>query len=56
MPEANSMPTAVEAEVGQEKVRRRLGVAVVNNKIAGFGDITMDGYLDRLYVHKDYRG
>ncbi|MNM93158.1 putative N-acetyltransferase YafP [compost metagenome] len=31
-------------------------VAVVNNEIAGFGDITTAGYLDRLYVHKDYQG
>ncbi|MDR2274916.1 MAG: GNAT family N-acetyltransferase [Sphingobacterium sp.] len=31
-------------------------VAVVNNEIVGFGDITRDGYLDRLYVHKDYQG
>lgn len=23
--------------------------------IVGFGDITADGYLDRLYVHKDYQ-
>ena len=27
-----------------------------NNVIAGFGDITREGYLDRLYVHKDYQG
>lgn len=31
-------------------------VAVLNNEIVGFGDITPDGYLDRLYVHKDYQG
>lgn len=27
-----------------------------NKKIIGFGDITMEGYLNRLYVHKDYNG
>lgn len=30
-------------------------VAVEGSKIIGFGDITDDGYLDRLYVHKDYQ-
>ena len=29
-------------------------VAVENNIIVGFGDIDKSGYLDRLYVHKDY--
>lgn len=31
-------------------------VAVENEKILGFGDIDRTGYLDRLYVHKDYQG
>ena len=31
-------------------------VAVVDEVIAGFGDIDKTGYLDRLYVHKDYQG
>ena len=26
-----------------------------NSKIIGFGDIDKTGYLDRLYVHKDYQ-
>ena len=26
-----------------------------NKKIIGFGDIDKTGYLDRLYVHKDYQ-
>ena len=30
-------------------------VAVENNIIVGFGDIDNSGYLDRLYVHKDYQ-
>lgn len=29
-------------------------VAIDNNMIVGFGDIDQTGYLDRLYVHKDY--
>lgn len=31
-------------------------VAEIGGKLAGFGDITGDGYLDRLYVHKDCQG
>ncbi|WP_071131230.1 GNAT family N-acetyltransferase [Enterococcus timonensis] len=30
-------------------------VAVKNNKIVGFGDIDDTGYLDRLYVDKDFQ-
>lgn len=30
-------------------------VAVLDGIIAGFGDIDSTGYLDRLYVHKDYQ-
>lgn len=30
-------------------------VAVDNGLIVGFGDINNSGYLDRLYVHKDYQ-
>lgn len=30
-------------------------VAVENGVIVGFGDIDKAGYLDRLYVHKDYQ-
>lgn len=31
-------------------------VAVWDGVIVGFGDMASDGYLDRLYVHKDYQG
>ena len=31
-------------------------VAEAEGVIAGFGDIDGTGYLDRLYVHKDYQG
>ena len=31
-------------------------VAVEAGQIIGFGDIDTTGYLDRLYVHKDYQG
>lgn len=31
-------------------------VAEVGGDIAGFADMASDGYLDRLYVHKDHQG
>ena len=31
-------------------------VAVEDEIIVGFGDMDSTGYLDRLYVHKDYQG
>lgn len=31
-------------------------VAEEDGAILGFGDIAEDGYLDRLYVHKDHQG
>ena len=30
-------------------------VAIKNGQIVGFGDMDSTGYLDRLYVHKDYQ-
>ncbi|GGE66531.1 GNAT family N-acetyltransferase [Priestia taiwanensis] len=30
-------------------------VAKKDGRIVGFGDLTSSGYLDRLYVHKDYQ-
>lgn len=30
-------------------------VAVINDTIVGFGDIDSTGYLDRLFVHKDFQ-
>lgn len=30
-------------------------VAVMDDRIVGFGDMDAKGYLDRLYVHKDYQ-
>lgn len=31
-------------------------VAVKDGKIVGFGDMDQGGYLDRLYVHRDFQG
>lgn len=30
-------------------------LAEIDNVIVGFADVTSEGYLDRLYVHKDYQ-
>ncbi len=30
-------------------------IAMDNDEIVGFGDIDETGYLDRLFVHKDYQ-
>lgn len=29
-------------------------IAVIGEQIVGFGDLDADGYLDRLYVHRDF--
>ena len=31
-------------------------IAIEGDHIVGFGDMDKTGYLDRLYVHKDYQG
>mgnify|MGYP000463540818 FL=1 len=31
-------------------------IAQAEGRITGFGDMSADGYLDRLYVHRDYQG
>ncbi|MNI01098.1 putative N-acetyltransferase YafP [compost metagenome] len=30
-------------------------IAEMNGNIVGFSDMTQDGYLNRLYIHKDYQ-
>lgn len=47
-------------EVDWERWRSSLAahytiVAKKNNQIVGFGDIDTEGYLDRLFVHKDFQ-
>ena len=36
--------------------RHKTYVAVMDDRIVGFADMSLDGYLDRLYVHKDAQG
>ena len=43
------------AEWGRSRFVRFAVVAVEDGEIGGFGDIDPSGYLDRLYVHKDYQ-
>jgi putative acetyltransferase len=31
-------------------------IAEMNGEIVGFADMTSEGHLDRLYIHKDYQG
>ncbi|MDF2652029.1 MAG: acetyltransferase [Paenibacillus sp.] len=31
-------------------------VAEINGRIVGFSDMTLEGHLDRLYIHKNYQG
>ena len=37
-------------------LKHKTVIVTENNKIVGFGDIDKSGYLDRLFVHKDYQG
>lgn len=37
-------------------LRHKTLVAEKDGEILGFGDMAEDGYLDRLYVHKDWQG
>ena len=47
----------VDFQAWDESFRtHRTIVATENGAIVGFGDMDESGYLDRLYVHKDYQG
>lgn len=51
---------AIWTQVDQEKWQKSLAknitfVAETDGQIVGFADISHEGYLDRLYVHKDYQ-
>ena len=50
-------PSKVNLERWDQSLREHYSVVVVENEIiVGFGDIDKSGYLDRLFVHKDYQG
>lgn len=42
-------------EWNQSFLEHNTVIAALNDEIVGFGDINQSGYLDRLYVHKDYQ-
>lgn len=47
----------VDLEVWNKTLSEHLTyVALAEESIIGFGNIDADGYLDRLYVHKDFQG
>lgn len=46
----------VDLEQWNRSLQEHYSIVAVENKIIiGFGDIDREGYLDRLYVHKDYQ-
>lgn len=46
-----------DIDAWDESFRRHYTLtALIDGKIAGFGDVDDTGYLDRLYVHRDYQG
>lgn len=54
------------AKRGEEKQKREIWIeslrknicyiAEIGTQIVGFSDMNLQGYLDRLFVHKDYQG
>lgn len=52
----NAWTDSADLEEWDKSLRNHYSlVACKNNKIIGFGDIDKTGYLDRLYVHKDFQ-
>lgn len=50
-------PAKLDTERWEESLAAHYTVVAEDHgQIVGFGDITADGYLDRLYVHKDHQG
>lgn len=49
-------PNQVDLKAWNQTLQRNYSlVAVIDQKIVGFGDITQTGYLDHLFVHADYQ-
>lgn len=52
---------AVWTDINIERWKKSLAqniafIAEIDGLIVGFADISHEGYLDRLYIHKDYQG
>lgn len=55
-PEQVAVWTAIDIDRWQTSLEKNITlIAEVNRIIVGFTDMTREGYLDRLYVHKDYQ-
>lgn len=55
-PEQVATWTTINLERWQISLEKNITlVAEVNGTIVGFGDMSHEGYLDRLYVHKEYQ-
>lgn len=47
---------SLKREAWKESLNRNITfIAEDNSKLIGFADMTKDGHLDRLYIHKDYQ-
>ncbi len=47
----------IDPAVWQKKFESNIAfIAKIDTTIVGFADMSYEGYLDRLYVHKDYQG
>ena len=50
-------PETIDAKQWQTSLEQNIAfVAEIDNKIVGFIDMSKEGYLDRLYIHKNYQG
>jgi putative acetyltransferase len=55
-PEQVAVWTEVDPARWQAKLEKMIAfVAEIDSTIVGFADMTHEGYLDHLYVHKDYQ-
>ena len=55
-PEQVAVWTDIDSERWLKKLEQNIAfVAEMDSTIVGFADISHEGYLDRMYVHKDYQ-
>lgn len=49
-------PVNIDKKVWWKSLSKNIAyVAVYHGQIVGFGDMSQEGYFDRLYVHKDFQ-
>lgn len=50
-------PTNIDKNIWWENLSKNIAyVAEYHGQIVGFGDMSHEGYFDRLFVHKDFQG